>query len=408
MAGSMKLLVLVNHYAPDRGGGGATYTDMCRSLAQRGVEVTVACPCPFYPEWRDKSGRNGLRLWRYEEAGVTVVRYGLMIPRDPRALLPRLGFELSLFLSALRLVPQARHADAVMAYCPYFGIAAAGALTGLLYGKPCWLNVQDVMSDAARTTGMVRSPRLSRLMAWAERFVFNLYPTWSSISPVMVERLAAMRRRGQEIVLLPNWLDEELRAEIGKHARRLRPGKPVRLLYAGNIARKQDLLRLCRFLASSDIDFRFRIFGNGGEAGTVREWVETTGDPRFSFGPFLDAAGLARALCEADFHVITEKTGSGASYFPSKYVGGIAAGTPVLAICDRDGPLGREVAQAQTGALLEWSELETLPGVLDRDSSDWRFWQRNCLQRARHFDRDMLVDDLVLRLEQLAHPEAAR
>src|SRR5690606_25234331 len=118
MAGAMKLLVLVNHYAPDRGGGGAAYTDMCRSLAQRGVEVTVACPYPFYPEWRDKSGRNGMRLWRYEEAGVTVVRYGLMIPRDPRALLPRLGFELSLFLSALRLLPQARHADAVMAYCP--------------------------------------------------------------------------------------------------------------------------------------------------------------------------------------------------------------------------------------------------------------------------------------------------
>ncbi len=60
-----------------------------------------------------------------------------------------------------------------------------------------------------------------------------------------------------------------------------------------------------------------------------------------------------------------------------------------------------EAANAQTGALLEWSELETLPGILGGGSTDWRLWQRNCLQRARHFDRDMLVDDLVMRLEQL-------
>ncbi|MEO3386743.1 glycosyltransferase family 4 protein [Mesorhizobium sp. CAU 1741] len=401
---SMKLLVLVNHYAPDRGGGGAAYTDLCRGLAQRGIDVTVGCPYPFYPEWRDKSGRNGMRLWRYEEGGVKIVRYGLAIPRDPRALLPRLGFELSLFLSALRLVPEARQADCVMVYCPYFGMVAVGALIRLLYGTPCWLNVQDVMSDAARSTGMVRSPLLSRLMARAERFAFNLYPVWSSISPVMVERLAAMSRGRQEIVLLPNWLDGELRGELEKQEPRTPPATPVRLLYAGNISRKQDLLRLCRFLADSDIDFRFRLFGDGGEAEAVRRWVETAGDARFSFGRFLDAPGLARELRAADFHVVTERSGVGASFFPSKYVGGIAAGTPILAICDRAGPLGREVSRARTGALVEWAELDDLSQILRQagtDATDWRLWQRNCLLRARHFDRDTLLDDLANRLHRM-------
>lgn len=411
MGGRLKLLVLVNHFAPDRGGGGATYTDMCHGLAERGIAVTVGCPYPFYPQWRDTSGRNGLRLWRYRDDGVDVIRFGLFIPRNPRSLAQRTAFELSLFISALRLLPQARKADVVMVYCPYFGMVMLGAIISTLLGKPCWLNVQDVMSEAAHKTGMFKSATLARLLAGVERLFFNRYPAWSTISPVMVERLQPVRRRNQEILLLPNWLDNELRARILQPSPRPRAQTPVRLLYAGNISGKQDFLRFCRFLKTTTLDFRLRIFGDGGEASKVRAWVDDCGDARFSFAGFLGAADLARELAAADFHVITEKAGAGASFFPSKYVGAITAGAPILAICDRSGPLGSEIAERSTGALLSWQALNTLPALLRasmEDGADWQRWRANALQRAQDFDRDALLDQLAVALARFARRDGQR
>ena len=97
-----RLLVVVNVFHPDRGGGGAIFSDLCYGLAERGFDVTVRCAYPYYPEWRDKSGRNGFAIQRYEERGVHVERYGIYIPRNPRSLLERLLYEASFLFSLLR------------------------------------------------------------------------------------------------------------------------------------------------------------------------------------------------------------------------------------------------------------------------------------------------------------------
>ena len=67
-----RLLVIVNYFPPDVAGGARVYEDMCRGLVDRGWDVTVRAAYPFYPEWRDKSGRNGWRVWRYEDDGLHV------------------------------------------------------------------------------------------------------------------------------------------------------------------------------------------------------------------------------------------------------------------------------------------------------------------------------------------------
>src|SRR5690242_16390311 len=85
--------VVLNVFSPDIAGGAAVYTDLCFSLSRAGFGVTVAAPMPFYPEWRDKSGRNGWRVWRYVMNGVAIERYGLFIPRNPNSLIQRLLFE---------------------------------------------------------------------------------------------------------------------------------------------------------------------------------------------------------------------------------------------------------------------------------------------------------------------------
>lgn len=403
---SPRLLVIVNNFPPDRGGGAAVFGDLCYGLAARGFRVTARCAYPYYPEWKNKSGRNGWRVWRYAEQGVQVERYGLYIPGRPDSLLPRLIHEASFLLSLLRSVPASRRFDAVMVICPTLSSVVIGALIRWIFRRPLWLNVQDIPVEAASSVALLQSPWLKKLMGAIQRSLFNAADVWSTISPIMRERLLPQTRRGQPVHLLPNWLDGELAVEI----ERFRPRQahcihaPVRLLYGGNLGLKQNLLTVLQSLQRSDVAFDFLIHGDGVQAEVIRTWIESTGDSRFRFGAFLPAAGFARALFEADYFVITEGSGAGGSFMPSKLVTALAAGTPVLTISDADSPLGSEVHASQPGPWFSWAQLGELPGFLShqaRDPQRYLQWSHNGLGRAKTLSRQSLLDEYAAKLHAL-------
>lgn len=391
-----RLLVIVNVFTPDLGGG-VLFSDLTYGLAERGFDVTVRCAYPYYPEWEDKTGKNGLRIERYDDQGVHVERFGLYIPSNPNALVPRLLYEASFFASLLRKWPHRGRFDLVMVFCPLIGAVAYGGLCKRVIGCPLWLNVQDLSAEAAAAGGITGGGFMGRLLPRVQQALFNRADVWSSISPVMVERLKQIRSRSQPVLYFPNWLHGTLADAIaalpakGGH----KPGRPVRLLYSGNIGTKQDLLRFCRSLQAGDAPFRFRIQGTGSRAPELRAWAESTGDARFSCHALTDEAGLARALYDADFFVITEKAGSGGSFIPSKLIPGLASGTPILAVCDAGSPLGREMVQSEPGPRFGWDDLEGVSSLLHHlpgPAGRYGAWQRNALERARFYDRNALID----------------
>ena len=402
----LRLLVLPDKYLPDQCGGGAIYTDMCRGLAERGLDVTVRCPYPFYPEWTDKSGHNGWRVERYVDQGVKVERFGMFIPWRPRSVLQRMLLDLSLLASLCRSLHRSGRFDAVIAFCPHSGGVAFAALLKLLYRCPIYLNIQDLPADAAAAGGLVSGGSSKAILRAVQKFLFNSSDVWSSISPVMVERLVEIRRRDQPILVVPNWPHRSLVEQIQNLPSKVGrlPGQPIRLLYAGNIGAKQGLLDFCKLLHERQVAFDFRIHGEGAVASEVRDWVHKSGDGRFSFRPLLDEAGFVHALHETDLCVITEKSGSGASFFPSKAAAGMATGTPTLAISDPDSPLGREVRGYNLGPWLPWDSglmvselLASLPGRAE----EFVTWQANALRRSRYYDRGRCLDLVEALLEEI-------
>jgi colanic acid biosynthesis glycosyl transferase WcaI len=403
----MRLLVVVNVFHPDVAGGGTVYTDMCHSLAARGFDVTVRVPYPFYPEWKDKSGRNGFRVWRYVEGEVKVERYGLFIPRNPNSLVQRLLYELTFFCSLLRGVADGRKFDVIMAYSPLAAGVAAAGLMKRLSRRPLWLNVQDISADAAGAAGITGGGVFARLLHRVERALFNQADIWSSISPVMIDRLRQLADRGQRILYLPNWVGLTLRnAIVALGPKRVRTEHgPVRILYAGNIGKKQDLLEFCQTLRRCDAPFEMRIFGSGARAAEVRDWVAETGDPRFRYGPILPEPEFARELNEADLYLITETAGVGGSFIPSKLIPGLLSGTPILAVCDAASPLGCEMREAEPGPRLDWRDLDGIGDLLARlseDPSPLRRWHERALARGATYDRNAIIDQFDAELRGLA------
>lgn len=401
-----RLLVLIVNYPPDRAGGASVYGDMCQGLAAQGFDVTVRCAYPYYPEWKDKSGRNGWRIWRYQDAAVSVERYGLFIPRQPRAVWQRILHEASIFLSFFRGLPSMRRFDLVMAYCPAVSTVAVGACAALLFRKPLWLNVQDLAAQAAVGSGVVRAAWLGRAMVWLQSVLFNRAQTWSTISPVMQEALAPMRTRNQPLLMLPNWSNASLTQCIREQPPR-EPGvsRPLRVLYAGNIGAKQNLVRLLTAFSQTDLDFCFRVHGSGAHADSVADWVRQAQDPRFELGEFLDEPGFAGALAWADWFVISEAPDAEASFMPSKLIPAITAGLPILAICSAHSPLGREVREQALGVHLEWGDIGRLAQIWPQLESPEGHAQysANATKRAQSYDRDRLIEAFAQGLNSLLH-----
>lgn len=389
---SPRLLVVVNVFEPDLGGG-VLFADLCYGLAERGFDVTVRCAYPYYPEWRDKSGENGIRIKRTIERGVRIERHGIYIPKNPNSLPERLAYESSFFGSLMRQIPSRRDFDAMMVFCPLIGAVAYGALCRRLSGIPLWLNVQDLAAEAAAAGG-ISSGAASDAAVRIQDALFNQADVWSTISPAMVERLDPRRRQSQPLMFIPNWLHSSLADAIARQPGKIgrEPGKPVKLLYSGNIGTKQGLLEFCRVLGASDADFLFRVQGDGSEGARLREWIDQSSDPRFVYHSLTDEEGLARAIYESDFFVITEREGVGGSFIPSKLIPALSASTPILAVCDADSPLGLEIAAHEPGYHVSWPRISELPVFLKHvSSSDFAAWQHNAAERAPFYDRERVI-----------------
>ena len=216
----------------------------------------------------------------------------------------------------------------------------------------------------------------------------------------MRDRAETLRRHEQPFFFIPNWVDKPLTDALAETPRKDRPlGSALRLLYAGNVGAKQDMVSLCKTLSASDANFTFKIHLGGGGAQEVIDWVALSGDGRFETGPFLNAKDFALALKSADLYVITEKRDVEASFFPSKTVAGMGAGTPILAVCDAESPLGREMEEASLGLRIEWDDIERLPSILDELAGQEGLpkleeWRQNATVRARYFDRNVILDRL--------------
>jgi len=389
---SIRLLVVVNVYRPDLGGG-VLFADLCEGLAERGFQVTVKCAYSYYPEWTDKSGENGWRIRSTIENHVHVERHGLFIPSNPNSLGQRLLYEASFYFSLRRRRPGKASFDAVLVICPLVGAVAYAASVRRKTGAPLWLNVQDLSAQAAAAGGIAGSARFTDLLLSIQNYLFSRADVWSSISEPMVDVLSTVRRTLNPVELVPNWLHESLASQIRAHPKpQHRSGSEiVRLLYSGNIGTKQDLLGFCQYLHSTDLAFHLLIQGDGGRAPDLKRWLGGVLDNRFEFRALSDEEGLARALAEADFYLITERPGVGSSFIPSKLIPGMTSGTPILAVCDPGSPLGLEMAHYHIGERIDWSNLDHVKSVIDIRcilSDNFETWKKNAEQRSSYFSRD--------------------
>jgi glycosyltransferase involved in cell wall biosynthesis len=284
-----------------------------------------------------------------------------------------------------------------MVFCPLISGLLFAALRKLFYRDPLWVNIQDVPVEAAASSGIIRSPWVTRMAMVMQKLLFDRADVWTTISPEMVDQVARFKPPGKPLYFCPNWLTGALGRQIQELPPPLerRRTSRVNLVYCGTIGKKQGLLELCQALGGSTADFRLQIYGDGSEAGAVRRWVESARDERFGFAGLLPTSEFVAEIRRADWFVVPQKSDVGGAFLPSKLLPAISIGTPILAVSAERGPLFAEVTRYGLGQVVSWAQVGELAAHWARiapDSAAYSELQRNCLRRARDFDRSAAID----------------
>ena len=332
-----KVLLLSLNFAPELTGIGKYSGEMADGLVARGHEVVVVCAPPHYPHWQVASGYSATHYAvERPQPGLTVVRCPIWIPRRPGGL-ARLLCQASFVVSSVPVVlwQALKRPQVVFAVAPALFCAPVAWLAARLAGAKAWLHVQDFETDAAFELGLLKHPWLRHGALFIERRLMQRFDVVSTLSRRMMRRLAVKGVAMERAELLPNWVDLDLLKPTGGSAE-LRntlgiAADQVVCLYSGTINRKQGLAVLVETARrlQHDARLRFVICGNG----ELRAGLEASaaGLANLQFLDLQPASGLNALLNMADIHMLPQLRGAADLVMPSKLIGMLASGRPVIA-----------------------------------------------------------------------------
>jgi colanic acid biosynthesis glycosyl transferase WcaI len=404
----MRVQIITNLFAPDELAGAALFTDLAIYLKERGHDVRVTCTFSYYPAWKRRPEDMGLALREEVYEGIPLRRVRMYVPGKPSGT-SRMISDLSFLLALIRRGGHPGwNPDVVLTALPMLSQCMAQRF--LYWGQkiPRVIVVQDFVVDAALELGILRMPGLEKLLRGVERWALRSAQTLLTISPSMLDKLRMVAGPDRRFCYTPNWIHRSLQQEIERQISHYSRRKEKTLFYAGNLGVKQGLpefLKQFRAAAGSDLGWRLRIHGGGAERDRLAMEVEQT--PGCELAPVLGESDYVTALGTTSACLITQRPGVGSNFLPSKLLPALATGTPVLAVCDSDSPLGREVTEGRFGEVIEPGNAEKLVETLNRWSEQpglLSHMRSQALRRAEIFHRDRILSLYEQELLALCEP----
>ena len=406
----MKILIYGLNYAPEPVGIGKYSGELAAWLAARGHRVRVITAPPYFPQWQ----ATGNRYRRERGANPLVWRCPLWVPRRPSGL-TRLLHLASFALSSLPLLlGQWRwRPEVVITVAPAFFCAPGALLLGRLAGRGTrsWLHIQDFELDAAFELGMLKGQRLRGLAEGWERRTLRGFDRVSTISGAMVQRAVAKGVAEERAVLLPNWVDLQAIQPQGPEQRARNPyrdelaipANALVLLYSGSMNKKQGLELLVAAIGQL-ADLPELVWLLAGEGPSKAELAAATaGLAQVRLLPLQPAERLNDWLNLADVHLLPQKAGAADLVLPSKLLGILASGRPVVASSPAGSELG-ELAE-QAGLRVEPEDAEGFAAALRRLLGDGalrsRLGQAARRLAEQHYGREAVLGELERQLQAL-------
>lgn len=360
-----KILVSSINFAPDHAGIGVYSTDWALYLTEHGYDVHMVTGFPYYPEWR-KRPADARRLFARETyRGIRVWRGYLFVP-ETVSTLARLWHELSFCVFAALNFFRAGRPAAIVLFTPPFFLGIVGVLMKWIWRRPLVVNIQDLPLDAALALGMLKRSSLASVLYSLESWIYRRADLIVTISPAMLENVAARGVSPDRLILVPNWIDVAAAAQLppagGFLAGQPQAAGKFTVAYAGNLGVKQGidmLLRLAKEV-EDDPDIHVFVIGDGADRRRLIDLAAELDCRNVTFLPFLNADEYRAMLADVDLIFLAQRGDAGNNFFPSKLLGLSAASKPLLVAADEASELSRVVREGGCGLVSSYEDLDTM------------------------------------------------
>lgn len=344
----MKILIYGVNYFPEPVGIGKYTSEMAEMLSLLGHDVSIIASCPYFPEWVVKNN-----CYRSEFIkGVKVQRCPIWVPKNPSGLkriLHLLSFSITSFPLLISRVfvnkPQIIICIAPSIFC------APGTL---LFSKLCgnktksWLHIQDLEIDAAFDLGLIKGSLFKIIAKLFERTVYFGFDKISTISNAMLEKILIKGIQKNKTTLFSNWVNlQKINAiPIDNRSENIYrkdlkiDEKVIILMYSGSMNQKQNFRILINAIKklSDEKNILWILAGEGPSKKFLLQ--ETKEISNVLVLPLQPAEKMNFWLNFADIHLLPQKLAVDDLVLPSKLLGILASGKPIISIAAEESELG--------------------------------------------------------------------
>ncbi len=362
----MKVLFINQFFHPDVAATAQLLTDLAEDLTARGFAVTVLTGRASYADGRD------LGPPRDVHGGIRIYRVG-GIPLRRNTVWSRMVSYLIFWMSAtVRCLLLPRHDIVVTLTTPPL-LSCLGVLLKWVKASRlvCWS--MDVYPELGVRLGAIRAGSMpTRVLGSLNSWSLRQSDVVVALGEHMAHALATKGVPTERIRILPPWEDAKQIVPIPPEGNPFRArygldGKFV-ILYSGNLGAAHEFKTLLDAAAhlGGEPDIIFLFTGDGPRRGWVEEQVRFRGMPNVRFLPYQPREGLRFSLSAGDLHVVTLRHGFAGLLVPSKFVGGLAAGRPILFVGPKVGEIPDVLAAGQCGIVVEPGDSTSLvKAILD-------------------------------------------
>ena len=360
------LVVVCQVFYPELVSTGQTLTELVEELAATGLNITVIASQPTLLPGSQKVGPV------IQHHGVTIVRtWSTRLPKT--SFLGKLLNLTTFFASAcLTVLFKYRHTQLLLLTNPPY-LPLLGWFCHLLRRQRFGVILFDIMPEQAELLEFIRPNGLvARVWRWSNHLWYTRAAYTVVLSRDKLEgalKNAVLWGTAEEAVarakthIVHVWSDDRLIVPTPKSAsvEAARLGVRDRLVvqYSGNHGRFHDIESLLSLAASFQTEdgFVFQFIGEGQKKKLVTGLLSTSARPSLYSSSYVPKELLADSLAMADLGVVAQMPGQERVCYPSKLLGIMAAGRPVLAICPLDCEMARLIREQEIGFVVPNGDL---------------------------------------------------
>ncbi len=396
----MKVLILTSVFPPEVRSSANLMYELSESLHRRGHAVTVVTTMPDgYPNLEDKNIKGSILF--ENQNGVDVIRASaISVHTMRRSAILRGAGQLLNALIYLRAALMVKDFDVILTYSPPLASGLTSYILSKLKRKPYIFNVQDLVPQYAIDLGILKNRFIIFMLKRLEHFVYRHARFLTVHSKGNKDYLINEGIHPDKAVVIHNWVDTAkiTPSEKDNEFRRRNnlKGKFV-VLFAGMLGYAQDIDTIIESAAllKDKEDIVFLIVGDGAEKPRLINKAESLGIKNVVFLPFVSKDEYPEVVAASDVCLATLRKELLCPVVPSKIIGYMAAGRPVIASLPLNGDAPAILNDSRSGICVEPGNPERLAQAIndvynDRHICD-ELGENGRKYAERYFDREKCI-----------------